>query len=305
MHSILRRCCAVLLLSLAASSAALAQTRAIQHAMGTAQVPAAPQRVVTLTNESAEALLELGVKPVGIVRTHGGLPAYPHLGQRLAGAKQVGSELDVSLEAIAALRPDLIIANKLRHEKIYPQLAAIAPTVMSETLRGRWQKNFALYAKSVGRDAAGTAKLAQFRVRTQRIGQALGERKKLRISLVRFMADQTRVYHLDTFSGQILAEIGFQRPPAQNVNDFMAKVGRERIGEMDGDLLFYYVFDKGNGAASAVERQWTQDALWKSLKVVRAGQVYRVSDDIWNSAGGIVAANLLLNDIERLFKLKL
>jgi iron complex transport system substrate-binding protein len=304
MKTMLRRCCAVLLLSLAATSS-FAQTRTVQHAMGISQVPAAPQRVVVLTNESAEALLELGVKPVGVVRTHGGLAAYPHLGQRLAGAKLVGSELDVSLEAVAALRPDLIIANKLRHEKIYPQLAAIAPTVMSETLRGRWQKNFALYAKAVAREPAGNAKLAAFAARTQRIGQALGERKKLRVSLVRFMADQTRVYHLDTFSGQILAEIGFKRPPAQNVNDFMAKVGRERIGEMDGDVLFYYVFDKGNGAGGAVERQWTQDALWKSLKVVRAGQVYRVSDDIWNSAGGIVAANLLLNDIERLFKLKL
>lgn len=301
MKSSMLRCCAVLLLSLAAASAL---ARPIQHAMGISQVPAAPQRVVTLTNESAEALLELGVKPVGVVRTHGGLPSYPHLGQRLAGAKLVGSELDVSLEAIAALRPDLIIANKLRHEKIYPQLAAIAPTVMSETLRGRWQKNFALYARTLGRDAAGSAKLAQFTARTQRIGQALGQRKKLRVSLVRFMAEQTRIYHLDTFSGQILAEVGFQRPPAQNVNDFMAKVGRERIAEMDGDVLFYFVFDKGHGAANAVERQWTQDALWKSLKVVRAGQVHRVSDDIWNSAGGIVAANLMLNDLERVFQLK-
>lgn len=303
MNSLLRRCCAVLLLSLTAANA-LAQTRAVQHAMGVAQVPAAPKRIVTLTNESAEALLELGLKPVGVVRTHSGLPVYPHLGQRLAGAKQVGSELDVSLEAVAALRPDLIIANKLRHEKIYPQLAEIAPTVVSETLRGRWQKNFALYARALAREPAGNAKLAQFSARAAKIGQALGPRKQQRVSLVRFMADQTRIYHLDTFSGQILAEIGLQRPAAQNVNDFMAKVGRERIGEMDGDVLFYYVFDKGNGAASAVERQWTQDPLWKNLKVVKAGRVYRVPDDIWNSAGGIIAANLVLDDLERIFKLR-
>lgn len=36
---------------------------------------------------------------------------------------------DLNLEKIAELKPDLIIMN-IRHEKVYEQLAAIAPTVM-------------------------------------------------------------------------------------------------------------------------------------------------------------------------------
>ena len=41
----------------------------VEHAMGKTEVPANPKRVVILTNEGTEALLELGVKPVGAVKS--------------------------------------------------------------------------------------------------------------------------------------------------------------------------------------------------------------------------------------------
>ena len=43
------------------------KTISIEDAMGTASVPENPKRVVILTNEGTEALLTLGVKPVGAV----------------------------------------------------------------------------------------------------------------------------------------------------------------------------------------------------------------------------------------------
>ena len=59
------------------------------------------------------------------------------------------------MEAIAALKPDLIIGNKMRQEKVYDQLSAIAPTVFSETLRGDWKENFKLYAKALNQEEKG------------------------------------------------------------------------------------------------------------------------------------------------------
>lgn len=50
------------------------------------------------------------------------------------------------------LQPDLIIGNKMRHEKIYEQLKEIAPTVYAETLRGDWKENFTPYTKAVNKE---------------------------------------------------------------------------------------------------------------------------------------------------------
>ena len=43
----------------------------------------------------------------------------------------------------------------MRHEKVYEQLKAIAPTVFSETLRGEWKDNFKFYAKALNKEKEG------------------------------------------------------------------------------------------------------------------------------------------------------
>src|SRR5690606_27893160 len=46
------------------------QVRVVKHAMGETEIKGTPQKVVVLTNEGTEALLALGVKPIGDVRTY-------------------------------------------------------------------------------------------------------------------------------------------------------------------------------------------------------------------------------------------
>ena len=59
-----------------------AQAREITHAMGVTEVPDAPVRIAILTNEGTEALLHLGVVPVGAAQSWEGDPFYPHLLER-------------------------------------------------------------------------------------------------------------------------------------------------------------------------------------------------------------------------------
>jgi iron complex transport system substrate-binding protein len=130
--------------------AAPLQARDVSHALGTTDVPESPERVVVLTNEGTEALLAIGVVPVGAANSWNGDPWWDHIADRMGDAVPVGTESAVNLEMIAALEPDLIIGNAQRHEEIYPQLSAIAPTVMSRELRGDWKINFRLYAQTLG-----------------------------------------------------------------------------------------------------------------------------------------------------------
>jgi iron complex transport system substrate-binding protein len=274
----------------------------VEHAMGSTTIKGTPKRVVILTNEGTEALLALEIKPVGAVQSWTGNPWYDHIKDKMKDVKVVGTESEVNVEAIAALNPDLIIGNKMRQEKIYDQLSAIAPTVFAETLRGDWKENFTLYASAVNKVDKGNEVLEQYDSRITDLKAKLDGQLTKKVSMVRFMAGDVRIYHKDTFSGVILDQLGFARPDSQNVNDFAEKnVTKERVPAMDGDVLFYFTYDTGDGKASELEKEWINDPLFKNLQVAKNGDVHRVSDTIWNTAGGVLAANLMLDDIEKIF----
>jgi iron complex transport system substrate-binding protein len=192
----------------------------------------------------------------------------------------------------------------VRQEDIYPQLSAIAPTVMSETIGGTWQDNLQFYADVIGKSAEGKAALAGLAARTTAIHDALGDAVNETISLVRFSPNRTRIYYKQNFGGLILDQIGFARPPAQDRDEFAEEVTKERIPEMDADRIFYFSSDLNDDEATANLNDWLNDPLWLNLDAVKAGKAQRISEIIWNSAGGIYAAHLMLDDIEAIFGLE-
>ncbi|MGG4488525.1 ABC transporter substrate-binding protein [Metabacillus idriensis] len=281
----------------------------VEHAMGTTEIKKKPEKVVILTNEGTEALLALGVTPVGAVKSWLGDPWYGHISDEMTDVEVVGDESALNVEAIAALKPDLIIGNKMRQEDQYEKLSKIAPTVFSETLRGDWKENFSFYAKALDREEEGKKVLADYDARIAEMKANAGDKLDQEISVVRFMAGTTRIYYKDTFSGVILEELGFARPAnleklfSDNPDDlFVREVTKELIPEMDGDYLFYFTYAPAETKADAEKQaeEFTNDPLWKNLDAVKAGKVYQVDDAIWNTAGGVKAANLMLDELEKI-----
>ncbi|GAB5446171.1 ABC transporter substrate-binding protein [Gymnodinialimonas sp.] len=269
--------------------------------MGETEVPDAPQRIVILTNEGTEALLSLGITPVGAANSWLGDPWYDHITPLMEGVEPVGRESGINLELVAALEPDLIIGNMQRHEEVYTQLDAIAPTVLSERLRGDWRVNYELYAEAVGMADEGATVLAEYDAEVAELSAALGDHLTEEVSIIRFLASQIRIYQLDSFSGVILSDLGFARPENQDVEDFALRVGRESIPDMDGDRIFHFTYDNGNGEGNTAAAAALADPLWQGLSAVEAGRVHPVSDAVWNTAGGILAARLMLGDIAEIY----
>ncbi|MGM0753701.1 MAG: ABC transporter substrate-binding protein [Bacillota bacterium] len=278
------------------------ETYTVEHAMGTTEIEGTPKKVVILTNEGTEALLSLGVTPVGAVQSWTGDPWYDHIAKDMKDVEVVGTESELNMEAIAKLQPDLIIGNKMRQEEQYNQLKDIAPTVMAETLRGNWKENFELYSKAVNKEEKGQEVLAEYDQRIEDLKGKLGDKLNQKVSMVRFLAGDVRIYHKDSFSGVILDQLGFARPEGQDVDDFAEKgVTKERIPAMDGDVLFYFTYETGDGEANKLAEEWLNDPLFQNLEVAKQDKVYEVSDAIWNTAGGVMAANAMLDDIEKFF----
>ena len=127
------------------------KTKVVKHAKGEATIPVNPKRIVDLSG-STEELLLLGHKPVGTANTYKD-KIQNHLTDKLDGVKAVGWYWapKVDLEAVTALKPDLIILNN-RQLKIYDQLEKVAPTVVLETNLEDWRGKFKEVGKLFGEE---------------------------------------------------------------------------------------------------------------------------------------------------------
>ncbi|UFJ39569.1 iron-siderophore ABC transporter substrate-binding protein [Brevibacillus humidisoli] len=273
--------------------------RVVKHAMGETKIKGTPEKVVILTNEGTEALLALGVKPVGAVKSWLGDPWYEHIKAEMEGVTVVGDEMQPNIELIASLQPDLIIGSKVRQEKVYNQLSQIAPTVFSETFSGSWKENFMLYAEALNKQAEAEQVMSDFDQKIADAKEKLGDKLSSKVSIVRFLPGSARIYYKDSFSGVILEQLGFNRPESQQKDMLTEEVTKERIPEMDGDILFYFVWEDNPGESKGADtaKEWMNDPLWKNLEVVKQNNVHEVSDAIWNTAGGVKAANLMVDEL--------
>ncbi|MEX2476677.1 ABC transporter substrate-binding protein [Marinobacter sp.] len=98
---------ATVLLSL---SPVLASAASWQHEYGTLTLDDTPKRVVTLNWAATEALLLLGVTPVGVA-DRDGYSVWVKEPELPEGVHDVGTRVAPSLEAIAELKPDLIVTS--------------------------------------------------------------------------------------------------------------------------------------------------------------------------------------------------
>jgi iron complex transport system substrate-binding protein len=284
-----------------ADATATAQTRTVEHAAGTTEIEGTPERVVVLDTGELDAVLALGVPPVGAVRTSVSdeLPAYiEDAGADPADIANVGTIAEPDLEAIAALTPDLILSNAVRHTEIYDQLAAIAPTVFAEAIGETWKDNLRLAGEALGRSEEAEELLAAHEERAAEVGALFGDPAATEVSMVRFLdGTAVRLYGEGSFIGAVLADVGFARPEVQRTGETFVEVAPEAISQADGDLLFYASYGEDGQVAAG---QVTGGGLWAGLSAVQSGRAFEVDDDRWFLAIGPLGASLVLDDLEEI-----
>lgn len=270
-----------------------ADTRTVSHDMGETEVPAEPERVVVLDSPHLDTALALGVKPVGAVAVFAdeGLPAY--LGDRAEGIQVVGTIEEPDLEAIAALDPDLILSATVRHEGIYGQLSQIAPTVFTESSGTNWKDGFELVAAALGKEEAGQQALDGYAAHVEQLGEDLNAHQTT-TAIVRFLPGETRIYGPNTFSGSVLAEVGFQLPDLDYDEYSMAYISAEQVELLEpADAIFTTTY----GAPEESTRSEVT-GLWGNLPAVQAGCQFDVQDDEWMIGIGLIGAKIILDDLE-------
>jgi iron complex transport system substrate-binding protein len=277
---------------------AQSQTRTVAHAMGSTEITGQPQRVVVLDTGEFDSAVALGLTPVGAVEAIAGEGFPDYLAQRVEGVEKVGTIEQPNIESIAALQPDLILSSKLRHEAIYDQLSQVAPTVFTEEVGVTWKQNFELHAQALGRTHEAERLEQQYRQKIDAFQRAMGERlEQTEVSVVRSVGDEVRIYAKENFIGTILEDAGLARPEAQDVDEFSITATRERIADLDGDVMILAKF----GDDHRLLEQLTQSALWDRLEVMQQEDVFFVPDDLWFLGIGNLAARLVVDDMQTIF----
>lgn len=267
-------------------------TRSISHAMGSTDVPSDPKRIVVIDSPHLDALVALGLKPVGATESAAGNGFPGYLRDKLDGTESVGRTEAPNIEAIAALRPDLIIGSKVRHEKIYDQLTAIAPTVFSVETGTNWKEQANITAAAVNKTDQMTSLLTELDNRAAEVGKKVGAADTT-VSIVRFRATGFRLYGPQTFSGSVLTSMGFPIVEKQWNQYSMIETSLENFGEIDGKTAFY---TQGANSTPAVEQV---TARWGALPAVAANRAFAVEDETWMVGIGVIGAGKIIDDVER------
>ncbi|MEU6711795.1 iron-siderophore ABC transporter substrate-binding protein [Nonomuraea sp. NPDC046802] len=290
----------------ASAPSSSAPFRTVKHAMGETVIPAQPKRVVALDQSFVDAVLTLETPVVGYTTYRSidtKLPDY--LGAVAAEygkeAAPVGTLEQPSLEKIMALKPDLIVSAKVRHEKDYDKLSKIAPTVFSETTGAIWKENLRLMGQALGKEQLADTRIKEYEARAAKIGEAIKAKdgKLPTISIVRFAGEPTtRLYVENSYSGLVMKDVGFPRPEGQpTAPDAIAvDVSQERIADLDADQIFVATYP--DPSADGPKEKFVGNPLWGRLK----GDKHEVSDLTWMSAVGIQGAHAMLDDVARFFE---
>jgi iron complex transport system substrate-binding protein len=286
-------------------------TRPAHNAAGVnpdvAQVPAEPQRIVVLSGDQLDALCALGLQSrvVAAALPDGSSSQPSYLGNVVHGLPGVGTRSFPDLNAITAAHPDLILGSVALTPKLYPQLAAIAPTVFTAAPGAAWEDNLRGVGAATARGAAADALISGFSARAGQIG-ATHDAAHFQASIVQLTDKSMRVYGADNFPASVLTAVGVDRPAAQRFTD----KSYVEIGTTDADLAKspgfpdFSVADAdiiyvscASPAAAARAATVLDSNPWRKLSANRDNRVFVVNDEIWQAGEGLIAARGIVDDL--------
>ena len=250
--------------------------------------------VVGLEWNVVEHLVSLGVDPVGVADIDGYTAWVGNSAPLDGGEKDVGVRGEPSIESIAALSPDLVVATDGLPDAAITQLEEFVPVLVvrgadAEKGLDQMTEDLRLLATVTGTEAQADALLAELdaafadaRAELESAGQAGAE-----FTFMDAYAQGNQVSIRPFAEGSLVVsaaeEIGL-------VNAW-TEPGDEQYGlgatDVEGltalpDVHFLYI---ANGADDPFQNQLADNAVWTSLPFVQSGKVERLPDGIWMFGG--------------------
>jgi len=222
----------------------------IEHKFGSTEIDKLPERIVAVGLTDQDALLALGVVPVGATEWFGEYPGaiWPWAQDKLNGAlpELVGDGSTINFEKIASLQPDAIVALFAGlTEEDYELLSQIAPTVVQPDgyvdWGIPWQEQTRILGKVVGQAERADELVAEVEAMFAQIQQEHPDFVGA-TAVVATPYQGIWVYGSQDVRGRLLSALGFVIPPAIDEATgaaFGGNLSEERADLLDVDVIIW------------------------------------------------------------------
>lgn len=279
----------------------------IEHKYGETTIEERPERVVTVGYIEQDAVLALGVVPVGIRDWYGDQPnaVWPWAREALGdGEPQVLDASGINLEAVAALEPDVILGvSSGMTEEEYRDLSEIAPTITQSDefvdYGVPWQEATLVIGEVLGEAERARelvdeteALIAEVAARNPEFAGASG------VVAYHYGDGKIGAYGAEDTRSRLLTALGFELPPAvveRAGESFYADFSTENIDLVDADVLVWI-------SAGITEAGFVEDEpLRPQLTAYREGREVLLSDPVLGGAwsfSSVLSIPFLLEELE-------
>lgn len=269
----------------------------VQDEQGSFTLDKPPKRIVVLELSFADALAAIDVSPVGIADDNDPDRILSEVREHLKPWRSVGTRAQPSLEAISALKPDLIIADSSRHSGIYTALKAIAPVLLLKSRNETYGENLhsaEIIGKVLGKDSAMQTRLTQHRETMKDYANQLPKGTSVAFGTSR--EQQFNLYSSEAYTGSVLTALGLS--VAKPINDApMASINLEQLLAINPQWLIVTHYRE-----ESIVKRWQQDELWNILEAHQKQQIAAVDSNVWARMRGIFAAERIGSDTVKIFK---
>ena len=239
------------------------------------------RRIIALIPSATETLVALGVGDRIVGRTR-----YD-VAPEVATVPSVGGGLDPSIEAIVALRPDLVLGwENDKRQEVRQKLATLGIPVF--TLRTEDTvdvfRNLATIGQLTGRDSAATAVAAAIHRDFDTVRRSVAGRPRPRVFYVVFN-DPPMTAGPRTFIAQLVGLAGGQSI-FPDVQQLWPTVAMEEIVHRAPDLVIVPRGTRSRGEAPGTAlAELRARGGWREIGAVRAGHVVTVDENLVNRPG--------------------
>ncbi|MFI9612819.1 iron-siderophore ABC transporter substrate-binding protein [Streptomyces sp. NPDC052023] len=254
------------------------------------------EKVVGTEWNVVENLISLGVDPVGVADVKG-YKTWDTAVSLKNEPKDIGTRGEPSMDTIASLSPDLIVATTDLPPAAVKQLREVAPVLEVRSADasdpiGRMTENLDLIAQATGTTEKADELKEQFEAKLAEGKKALagaglaGADYAFADGYVVSNQVSIRPYTSGSLIGAVNEKIGLKNAwKIEGDKDYgLASTDVEGLTEL-GDVQFAYIGSEGDKNSTPFAGALAKDKVWTSLPFVKKGNVHRLPDGIWMFGG--------------------
>jgi iron complex transport system substrate-binding protein len=304
-----------------ASSYPSAQGTVIRHMRGEHCVSTTPLRIAVMDVQYADHLLALGVTPAGSVglgtvglgnvglkglATETGVNTFlgteglgevlkfpQYIREKLNDTQFLGTYEAPDLQAVAGLKPDLIICTEM-HDAHYEALSQMAPTLMFKR-NETWQTILSLFGELIGKQAEAEHIITAYHRKTALLSEELAEVMAGKsVALIRPRESLVRVHTASHRTGAVLyRDLGLPAPLfVADTSDTAYHIPVDRLSAVHANHYFVLSNEMMLNGRSA-----TEQSVLGMLDTAKQQRIYQVDAATWIGCYGPTGINCIVDQV--------